>query len=152
MMKLFSTTGLTLVAQILVLTACPQGLQDPQQFYTDLGSGDSGPGETDPCTLSPTALLKPCNGCHSTASSLGGLDLESDGLVARLSGKKGKGCEQGLLIDPDKVENSLLYALLRSAGPDKCSGIMPPGSPGGFDDADAACILKWLGEQTASAQ
>jgi hypothetical protein len=85
---------------------------------------------------------KCATGCHSAASRLGGLDLQSDGLVERLRGVKGAICSGASLIDPDAPEKSALYD--KTAAEPSCGGDRMPLTGDLLTDDERACLLSWL--------
>lgn len=78
--------------------------------------------------------------CHGGPSSSTGLDLTTEGLAARVRGKRGSNaCADSLMIDPDNPEKSVLYL---SVTEKSCSIRMPIGKT--LSDAEQACILQWI--------
>jgi len=80
-----------------------------------------------------------CLGCHSAASALGNLDLETD-FVGGTVGVVGAYDE--LIVAPGDPEASTLY-LKVTADPDVPGTDMPPGS-GGVPADDAAILRTWI--------
>jgi hypothetical protein len=78
--------------------------------------------------------------CHGSPSPSTGLDLVSDDLAVRLSGRRGTdGCEDYLMIDTAQPNQSALY--LKVTG-NACGVRMPIG--GSLSAAEQACILQWI--------
>jgi hypothetical protein len=118
------------------LTGCPGSLEDPDRFAMQFGT----------CPDIPTLFGKTCAtaGCHAATNPSSGLDLASDDIIGRLSGKKAQG-STGLLIDPSAPSESVLYTKLTDAPP---SGARMPlgGTP--LDDKTAGCVLTWIETST----
>jgi hypothetical protein len=114
---------------------CPRTLDDKDSY----GIGGAAP--SGGCDV-PALLQTTCAtaACHSAATHLAGLDLESPGYAQALVGKKGTGC-MGTLIDPDNAEASLLYTKLLATP--ACNARMPAGKTP-LDDAQIACVKEWI--------
>jgi hypothetical protein len=77
-------------------------------------------------------------GCHDAPhASSDSLDLVAPNVVARLVGIPA--FEGGLLVDPNRPEDSILYRRLLAGG---AGETMPPAAP--LDDATVACVLSWI--------
>jgi len=80
-----------------------------------------------------------CLGCHSSASALGGLDLETDlhGAIVGVTG------DYGLpIVDPGNLDSSMLY--LKTANQQGADGTdMPPGT-GGLSAPENEIIANWI--------
>jgi hypothetical protein len=117
---------------VLMLSACPGALEDPERFIADeVGEEDEGP----PCDFAET-----CAGsvCHSGGEPAGGLDLFEPGALARMVDAPSATCEGRLLVDSQEPERSFLLEKVADANPE-CGGRMPPiGS--GLDAAAVACV------------
>lgn len=130
---------LTPLLFVSVLAGCPGSLEDPDRFNDQFGT----------CPDVPALLSKTCAtaGCHAADNPSTGLDLASDDLIGRLSGKKTAG-GAGLLIDPTTPADSVLYTKVTGAPP--YGGRMPlGGSP--LDDTQVECILSWIETSTKGA-
>jgi hypothetical protein len=113
--------------------ACPGSLDDPGRFL----DGASG------CPDVPTAIFAVrCtdSGCHTARDKAQNLDLQSPDVAARLLGVPATG-GAGLLVDPMSPEQSVLYAKLSPSPP---YGARMPSGKEPLDDADIACILRWI--------
>lgn len=127
----------SLSVAFLFLLGCPGRIDDPESLI----------GPLDCTEYAPIYLQLNCAGagCHSTKDAEGSLDLEAEGLEARLIGKPGAGtrcdAQDGLLVDPDAPEESLLITKMQPNPP--CGDRMPlfdrPGT-----QADIDCIMEWL--------
>jgi hypothetical protein len=81
-------------------------------------------------------------GCHGGPTTSTGLDLTSDNLADRVSGRHGAdSCAEQLMIDKANPAQSVLY--LRVTGT-TCGVRMPIG--GSLSESDQACVLEWLGK------
>ncbi len=80
-----------------------------------------------------------CLGCHSNASALGDLDLESD-LYNAIVGVNGN---YGLpIVDPGNLDSSMFYVkTTNQQGPDGSD--MPPGT-GGLSAPENEIIANWI--------
>jgi hypothetical protein len=106
-------------------------------------SGSSGQGGGEPCDAPETVLKQHCStGCHSAASKLGDLDLESPDLVGRLRGVKGAVCSGVALIDAEAPEKSALYD--KTAAEPSCGGAAMPLGGDLLTEEERACLLDWL--------
>jgi hypothetical protein len=128
-----------------LVTGCP-GTINPAD-YVDGGAPDagilaeSGPTQSS-CADVPQDLLagptcSSAGSCHSSAARSGNLDLESPGVASRLVGVKAT--SGGVLIDPAKPEESLLYRRVTGAATPRMPSAAPP-----LDDAKTACLLAWI--------
>ena len=90
-----------------------------------------------------TVLVASCgyDGCHSTKSQSTGLDLESNGIGKRLSGKVSLTCDGLALIDPGKPESSIVYTKL--SDPPPCGSRMPLAHPE-LAEEDKELIRAWI--------
>jgi hypothetical protein len=153
-------------AVIAAIAACAGQLENPERFadYEVPGDDDASAGTPRPdsgggssttggattggqpmpeaCGDVPVDILrKSCGfaGCHGGPTPSEGLDLETDGVAARLKGKPTKAVGF-TLIDVAAPENSAIYTKLASAPPFGTS--MPLGTP--LDDKAKACVLEWV--------
>jgi len=115
------------------------GLADAGSTTSPLGDGGAA---ADPgCNFKALMQMK-CGSaaCHGAPGQSTGLDLTSEGLAVRLSGKRGSdGCEDYLMIDTAQPDQSALY--LKVTG-NACGVRMPIG--GSLSQAEQACILQWI--------
>ena len=116
------------------------------------GSGGGGMGA--PATGCPEAcdiLQMRCatTGCHTGAQPQSGLNLNPDGVVARLSGMPATtmACSGDTLLDPDNPEDSVLYGKLLD--PPSCGIRMPLGVPLDADEID--CMRRWVANPSCGA-
>lgn len=129
----------------LVMTACLGSLDDADRFRDgSVAAVDLGPpGCPDVLStiLQSDTAPKGCAqaSCHSMSASLGGLELESPNLIARLSDNTGS-CATPW-IDTVNPANSLLYTKLLST-PQTCGSRMPIGVT--LTDEERACILTFI--------
>lgn len=84
-------------------------------------------------------VQRDCLGCHSSASALGGLDMETD-LHSAIVGVDG---DYGMpIVDPGAPENSSLF--LKVTANQAIGGTdMPPGT-GGLDASENDLIQTWI--------
>jgi hypothetical protein len=133
------------LAVAVPLGGCPGDLTDPGRFSGQFGGGGgggTGGSDAGTCPDVPMLFATTCtgSGCHNSASPVEGLDLQSPGLYARLSGVKPMG-GPGLLIDPANPASSVVYLKLMSPPP--FGSRMPlTGTP--LSAADIACVLSWI--------
>jgi hypothetical protein len=114
------------------LAGCPGSLDDPDRFSTQFGT----------CPDIPAFFGKTCAvaTCHAAMNPSAGLDLASDDIAGRLTGKKASG-SSGLLIDPDAPSESVLYTKVTDSPPS--GGRMPLGGDP-LDDKTVGCVLTWI--------
>src|SRR5262249_9430267 len=95
------------------------------------------------CSSVPIELGTTCGktGCHNATDKAQGLDLQSAGLEARLVDKRASECH-GLLVDPSRPEESILYKKLGASPP--CGAQMPLGGTP-YTAEQAECVLAWIG-------
>jgi hypothetical protein len=128
-------TRIAAVALVGACTGCPGGLDDPGRFSVE--------GPIGACPDIPqTVLVSTCATatCHSAATKIQGLDLESPGVTSRLVGVPAtEGA--GLLIDPSDPRSSVLYTKLTATPP---FGVRMPFNEPPLDDATIACVLQWV--------
>jgi hypothetical protein len=88
-------------------------------------------------------------GCHAATGSAAGLDLESAGLVMRLSGMQAHStaCTGKTLLDPATPDHSLLYGKL--IDPPLCGARMPLGAALATTDID--CMRRWVASPKCGA-
>ncbi len=119
---------------------------------TDTGSTtrpDLPPEPLPPCTLSlpiETGLLRPrcaTAGCHTEADQAGGLDLQSPGLRARLTGAPAVTCPGKVLVVPGRP--SLSY-FVEKLGPSPTCGRTMPLNGAALTPDEVACLRRWVGE------
>jgi hypothetical protein len=117
---------------VLMLSACPGALEDPERFIKgEEGEEDDGP----PCDFAET-----CAGsvCHSGGEPAAGLEMFEEGALARMVDAPSTTCEGRLLVDSQEPELSFLLEKVADANPE-CGGRMPPiGS--GLDATAVACV------------
>ncbi len=90
----------------------------------------------------PATFAQSCvSGCHDAAQLLGGLDLQSPGVEARVYGKRTIGRADYLLVDPEIPEESALFLKLSSLPPYGSS--MPQGRAP-LSTSARACVLAWV--------
>jgi|GEM_PF-1842976 len=125
---------------LLGLTACPGSLEDREQF--EKGNGTSATAETTSSSVCDPAPIfaKSCASCHSSASPLGGLALDTPQALEALKGKAAQG-GKGTLVDPASPTTSVLYTKLNAPPP--FGAVMPPS--GDLSADDKQCILRWAG-------
>jgi hypothetical protein len=83
--------------------------------------------------------------CHARSVRRGGIDLESPGVLGRLSATRGNCDRTRLVVAPGDPARSLLMAKLDPAI--ACGEIMPPdGAPLG--PAELACVRAWIAAAT----
>ncbi len=135
-MALFST----------LVIACAGELENPQAFNAD-GTATTSSGDVDvspaSCGDVPLTVFKndcASAGCHGGASPSAGLDLESDGVGARLKGKAASS-EGFLLLDPAAPEKSAIYTKLSSPAP---FGTRMPLGQAPLRAQASACVLEWV--------
>jgi len=147
----------------LSLSACAGDLKQPERFEVGQGAAsaaaeDAGPKDTKDDDKEPSggggsdagasacgstaAMLKAkCGGCHSAADPVGGIDLASDGVAARLKdAPSSAACEGFSQIDSKDPGQSLIYLKVTDTPP--CAPRMPIGTP--LSDTEQACLLEWL--------
>ncbi len=78
-----------------------------------------------------------CTGCHSAASKLGGLDLETDPCAALVGVSSGYGDP---LVDPGNADGSVLFGKVSDSG--AYGGVMPQG--GALDSASVEAVRSWI--------
>jgi len=142
------------------MVGCPGTLEDPARFI-DLDGGNTGPSSSgagsggssgsssNNCPDVPTAVFETnCTtaGCHTSATKVQGLDLQSPGVAQRLVGVMATE-GQGLLIDPSSPSSSVVYTKLTAMPP--FGARMPLGSM--LDDATVACVLAWITQTVSSS-
>lgn len=139
-----ATTALALVSALLV--ACAGELENPQEFNSD-GTAKTASGNVDVSPAScgdvtVTVFKKDCAsaGCHGASSPAAGLDLESDGVGARLKGKVAS-ASGFVLLDPAAPEQSAVYTKLSSPAP---FGTRMPLGQAPASAQTRACVLKWV--------
>ena len=90
-----------------------------------------------------TVLVTSCgyDGCHSAKTKSTGLDLQSNGIGKRLSGKVALTCDGLALIDPGKPDSSVIYTKL--SDPPPCGSRMPLAHPE-LAEADKELIRAWI--------
>jgi hypothetical protein len=118
-----------------VLAGCPGNLEDPGRFSTDAALGAC-PDVTQTVFLTVCATAQ----CHSTATKMQGLDLQSPGVVSRLIGVSATE-GTGLLVDPNAPQTSVLYTKLTSTPP---FGVQMPFGEAPLDPATVQCVLDWI--------
>jgi len=114
-------------------------------------AADIPPEPLSPCTLSidlESGLLRPrcaTAGCHTESDQAGGLDLQSPGVRARLTGAAAITCPGKVLVVPGRPSESYLIEKL---GPSPaCGRTMPLGSAALSAD-EVSCLRRWVGEAT----
>ena len=93
------------------------------------------------CSVEALFASRCVTACHQQSTRLGGLDLESPNLVARLLDKRAAGRGDYLLIDSELPEESALYLKLDARPP---YGTRMPQAAEGLSAADRACVLSWI--------
>lgn len=128
----------------LVLSACNPQEPDPG---TDTNQDSDPIVDTEPgvqpvvCDV-PADFRQSCggSGCHGPSNGAAGLDLESPGLIDRVSMQPATQC-LGLLADPIDPTASVLYTKLQEDN--SCGARMPIGRPAWTDD-QMACLSDWI--------
>jgi hypothetical protein len=120
-----------MLALAVTVAACAGSIDNPGDY--------SFPGSAR-CDAPSQVLVPRCGGCHSAATALGGLDLASAGLAARLTGAAAQ-CSGQVLIVPGDPDTSYLMQKLSEATP-ACGNAMPLG--GRLPAADLACVARWI--------
>lgn len=109
-----------------------------------LAAHDAGPAASAGCPAACNLIKARCAtaGCHATSGAAAGLDLESAGLVMRLSGAAAHTtqCSGKTLLDRKAPERSLLFAKLTD--PPLCGIRMPLGAALSASDLD--CMRRWV--------
>jgi hypothetical protein len=146
----------TLAATLLCAGAfsCAGTLTDPERFEVEGGStslpvgagdGQAGPGCEDVETMLLPASCA-LSGCHSAKDMAAGLDLESPGIRARLTGQAATG-GPGVLVDPGgDAQKSILYLKLT---PNPPYGFQMPLSGTKLTGPDLACVAAWIASAAA---
>jgi hypothetical protein len=118
------------------VAGCPGSLDDPDRFSAQFGT----------CPDMPAFFGKTCAvaTCHAAKNPSAGLDLESDDIAGRLTGKMATG-SSGLLIDPSSPSESVLYTKVTDSPP---SGARMPLGGDPLDDAMVGCVLTWIESST----
>lgn len=155
------TRIIALVASCAIWTGCGDDsgdggtdggtITDASNNGGDTGTGnDSGNGNAscDDPDFYTNYVMQWCVGCHSTALSSAGLNLEANGLAGRVVNQPAQGfdgCEPTgkILVDPNNIDNSYILEKLR-ANP-ACGDRMPPSPFTPVTDAQYACFRAWLG-------
>jgi len=87
------------------------------------------------------------SGCHTTASSIGGLDLSAGSSFASLVDVASSADSSIKRVEPGDPDNSyLMQKLIGSAGSGQ---LMPPGGPG-LSDSDVELVRDWIQAGAAS--
>ncbi len=116
----------------------------------DLGgtsSPDAAPEPAPPCTLSvdlESGLLRPrcaTSGCHSESDQAAGLDLQSPGVLARLSGAGAVTCPGRVLVVPGRPSQSYL---LDKLGPSPACGRTMPLGAAPLSADEVSCLRRWV--------
>lgn len=140
-----------LLLTVLVLGGCAGALEDPERFWrthdgaapdAQLGQRDGGRGELEARALA--ILGARCTGCHSAAARLGGLDLMSADVGARLASATVTCAElEGRpMIDAAAPASSYFLAKLSDSPP--CGTPMPQASARLTAD-ELAVLTAWVG-------
>ncbi|WP_437289175.1 nucleotide-binding protein [Sorangium sp. So ce406] len=141
---LWTAAALAAPALPLLLAACPGTIEDKERFR----SRDGGP-EDVACADVPTVFAERCGGasCHGPGEPAAALDLVTLGVDARVAGRPAQSCA-GVLADPDRPEESVLYVKLTEAP--SCGARMPLGAAP-YSPAELACVAAWIAELTPVA-
>ncbi len=126
---------------LLLLAACTGGSStetSPQTSEATM-TGDTAPADDGAEQDAQAVIEANCLACHSAASALGGLDLETDFVAATVGVE---GAYSMLIVAPGDPDGSMLYLkITRAQG---ASGAdMPPGS-GGLPSEDVDPIRAWI--------
>ncbi|HEX4447481.1 MAG TPA: hypothetical protein VH044_12120 [Polyangiaceae bacterium] len=137
------TSRITLMAAAAVgftcvMTGCPGSLEDPGRFSSDAALGAC-PDVTQTVFLTVCATSQ----CHSSATKIQSLDLQSPDVASRLVGVAATE-GSGLLVDPTSPQSSVLYTKLTSTPP---FGVQMPFGQTPLDPATVACVLDWITAQ-----
>jgi hypothetical protein len=126
--------GLALTAAA-ILTGCPGTLENPERFSTVADAGA--------CDIPGVLIPQRCaiSGCHTTMTMAGDLDLQAPDVAARLVDVPATGCD-GLLVDPENLEESVMYLVILQEGT-TCLPMPQVGAALTTDEAQ--CYLDWLG-------
>jgi hypothetical protein len=146
----------TLAATLLCggVVSCAGTLTDPERFEIEggsassLGGGENGQAGTGCADVETMLLPARCalSGCHSTKDVSAGLDLESPGIRARLTGRAAAG-GPGVLVDPGgDPQKSVLYLKLT---PNPPFGSQMPLAGAKFAGSDLACVAAWIAAPAA---
>ncbi|WP_437735335.1 nucleotide-binding protein [Sorangium sp. So ce1335] len=138
---LWAAAALAAPALPLVLTACPGTIEDKERFR----ARDAGPDDV-ACADVPTVLAERCGGvsCHGPGEPASALDLVTLGVADRVAGRPAQSCA-GVLADPERPEESVLYVKLTDAP--SCGARMPLGAPP-YTPAELECVAAWIAELT----
>lgn len=125
---------------LLLGTACPGRLEDPERFES---------AAAEPCTLDVERTLLPAScgsgGCHGTSNPAAGLDLVSPGVAQRLLDVKSS-CR-----DKPLVNASGSYLLEKLHPRPGCGTQMPLGTP--LTASELGCVEQYVrGLQEGGAQ
>ncbi|WP_437601002.1 SBBP repeat-containing protein [Sorangium sp. So ce590] len=132
-------TAAALAAPALPLLAgCPGTIDDRQRFN---GPDDRPPSD---CADVPSVFAERCGGasCHGPGEPAAALDLVTLGVGARVAGRPAQSCA-GVLADPDRPEESVLYVKLTDAP--SCGARMPLGAAP-YSSGELACVAAWIAE------
>ena len=102
-------------------------------------------GEVDCITFSERYITETCatSGCHTAVDAEADLNLEAEGRRSRLVGVSGSECD-GLLIDPEIPEESLLYT---KVAPEPQCGDRMPLLDRAATEQELQCLLEWIAHQ-----
>jgi len=129
----------------------PVASSDAAVWVADAGASDTGVVSTRDAGASADAaagcnfkalMVNKCGNasCHGGTGAATGLDLTSDGLAARVAGRRASdACSEYLLVDTASPERSALYLKVTDHA---CGVRMPLG--GALGSEEQQCILSWI--------
>jgi hypothetical protein len=130
-------------------TPWPSVASDAAVWIADAGATDTGVVQTRDAGTDAAAgcnfkalMANKCGNatCHGGTGAATGLDLTSDGLAARVAGRRASdACSAYLLIDPASPERSALYLKVTDHA---CGVRMPLGAS--LASEEQQCILSWI--------
>ncbi|WP_437611756.1 nucleotide-binding protein [Sorangium sp. So ce834] len=126
-----------------LLAGCPGRIDDKTRFETPDDRPPAG------CADVPSAFAERCGGasCHGPGEPAAALDLVTLGVGDRVVGRPAQSCA-GVLADPDRPEESVLYAKLTDAP--SCGARMPLGGLP-YSSEELACVAAWIAELAPAA-
>ncbi|XYH99870.1 nucleotide-binding protein [Sorangium sp. So ce1128] len=128
---------------LLLLAACPGTIEDKERFQRRDGGPDVA------CADVPAVFAERCGGasCHGPGEPAAALDLVTLGVGVRVAGRPAQSCA-GVLADPERPEDSVLYAKLTDSP--SCGARMPLGAAP-YSPEELACVAAWIAELTPAA-
>ncbi|WP_437815716.1 SBBP repeat-containing protein [Sorangium sp. So ce1078] len=123
-----------------LLAGCPGTIDDKDRFNTP---DDRPPAD---CADVPSVFAERCGGasCHGPGEPAAALDLVTLGVGARVAGRPAQSCA-GVLADPERPEESVLYVKLTDAP--SCGARMPLGAAP-YSSDELACVAAWIADLT----